>query len=256
MEFVQDENGVACEFDYEINLISDLNKIKRDLLAGKKEYDLMQVDQQNAKDAFSIFSNRFPGQYIDMPSVFFYKANIGLEISRISLQVNALSDIYANVFGLASIIIKELKEIVGELDPNKKWENVNIDAKEELLTFAKNGLIACTNILGICNDQKEIMSHDFNEIKDCFNNQKLEEIIDVWKKYRAERTKNLIQIKSEIYKMSGRKAFRQSNGSKWATFQKEFIKYLNGWYVYFNEWKMRTYDGVTQLELNQVRKII
>lgn len=171
-----------------------------------------------------------------------YKAdrlNIGAEISRIGLCVNALSNLYAEAFGLAANIIKELKEIVNEADPNKKWENVYSDDKEELITFAKDGLIACTKLLGFCNDQRQAISLDLDRIEISLDSHNIEEIIENWKKTKNERFESLTQIKLVIDKLAGRRVAKAIFEDKHADCRKEFNVYFNGWYIF--DWKRRAY---------------
>lgn len=237
LEFVQDENGSTFGFDIDINSIPDLNQIKEDLLLGKKEYDLIQTDLNNTKDAFLNLEIRFAGEWKRSTT---NALNLGNEINNIALRVNRLNSVYADAFGLASNMLKELKSILNESDSNKNWENVDLDNKIELLAFVKNGLIVCTKLLGFCNDQKQTLWHFLNEIKNSLDNQEFEEIFENWNRLRSERTEELRQIALKIDKLMGKKVVMALFEDKYCECRKEFNKYSNDWY--FIDWKKRAYS--------------
>lgn len=51
-EFVLDEHGSTFGYDQQTNFLFKLNKIKRALLAGKNEYDLIRIDLNNTKGLY------------------------------------------------------------------------------------------------------------------------------------------------------------------------------------------------------------
>lgn len=171
-----------------------------------------------------------------------YKAtrlNIGAEISRVDICVNEISNLYAEAFGLAANIIKELKDIVNESDPNKSWKNVNNNDKNALLIFAKDGLNACTKLLGLCNYQAKAISHNLHEIKSSLDCQEIEKLIKNWEKLKNERFENFIQIKLVIDKLAGKMVAKTIVENKHADCRKEFDIYFNNWFIF--DWKLRAY---------------
>lgn len=249
---MQDEHGLKYGFDNDMDSINDLNKVKQDLLVGKREYDSIRFDLKDVNDAFLELCDGFPEQRSDT-KLRFGKLNMGYEISRIVLVVNALGNVYADAFGLASNIITELEEIVNESEPNKKWDNLDHYNKNELLTFAKEGLIACTNLLGLCNDLKQTLSHDLNDIRFATYNKDIEELIVNWINQKSVRSVNMKQIKLAIEKLSGKRIVKQIFEDGHAVCRYEFNRYFNGYFI--DEWKNRAYQNEGKFHLMNVSKI-
>lgn len=236
LEFVHDKNGSIFGPDHQISHI-ELNKMKQGLLMGKKEYDSVRKDLKDVKDTYSLLNMRFLEQFIDMN---IDTLDIGAEIFRIGLQVNALGNVYADAFGLAANIIKELKEIVNESNPYKKWENVEPNKKRELLKFAKDGIIACTKLLGCCNEQKQMISQALNVIEKSFDHQDVEKMIENWNNWFFEQSEHFKQIDTVIDKLSRKVIVQPSYEDRDTECRIEFNKYFNGRFLM--DWKNRAYQ--------------
>lgn len=237
LEFVHDKNGLIFGSNHNIISILELNKLKQGLVLGKKEYDSVRKNLQSVKETHSEFSIRFSEQWRDMNIDIL---NIGAEIFRIGSQINALGNVYADAFGLAANIIKEIKDIKNESNPNKKWENVDSNKKRELLKFTKNGMIACTKLLELCNEQKQLISQALNEIKESFDHQDVEKMIEVWNDWFFEQSEQFKQIDDVIDKLSRRVIVQSENEDKPTECRIEFNKYFNGRYLV--EWKNQAYQ--------------
>lgn len=255
LEFMQDEHGISYGYDHDMDSIPELNLVKQELIVGKKEYDSLRENLKGVKDGFSNLAIRLSEQWKDNKYIA-GRLCIGSEIWRLGYRVNELENAYTDAFILASNIIKELKNIVNDPDVNKKWEIVDLDQKNELLIFVKEGLTDCVRLIRFCNVQKHALFFHLNEIKNALNHENFNEIIENWKKTTHERATSLSKIGLVIDKLSGKRTFKRVTEDEHVQIRREFNKYLYCWHIYFNDWKMRAYRGIEEFELDQVCIIV
>lgn len=134
------------------NAVSTLKTLRNDLLASIDVYEIMLEKLVKANGAFLKIFNKIPEEWKNSESVKI-KYSVQMKMNHFKNRINDVAELYEDVVGFATSIIKELKGIVFD-EKNLPWNAVDLDAKNELLEMVNTRLMACTRFLGSCNALK------------------------------------------------------------------------------------------------------
>lgn len=168
--------------------IDDLSVPQNALLNAIFKYDEMlkiQIDVKRLISHYQCTYKQIPG----LEKLKINRISIGKNLFTIMKRSFDVSKVYGILIEFSSNVINVLIDIVN--NPINSWVNVLIPHKAELIEIVNRRLIACTDMLELCNEFQPTVLNLLKSMSDIFN--ELEEQVDARKvNLFLDKCKNLI----------------------------------------------------------------